>query len=82
MGAAILPSTDVPADSFWDRLRVLEAQHQSLQHEQDRLCRALDEATLMQTAEDLRETWKRYSQVIAELDDNAEKFGTLRPDLS
>lgn len=81
MGAAILPDTAAPADSFWDRLRVLEARHQSLQQEQERLCRALDEATLMQTADDLREAWTQYCRVIAELEGTAEQFAYLRPEL-
>lgn len=68
------------ADPFWDRLQQLESRHQRIQSEHEALRRDLDEATLGRAPDlDLRETWQRYCEVIAELERTTAEFGTLRP---
>lgn len=66
-------------EAFWDRLKFLEARHQTLQARHEQLQRRVDDQSGVMPSEDLRETWKHYCEVIAELEHTAEEFTTLRP---
>jgi hypothetical protein len=62
---------------FWDDLDQLESRHQRIQIQHEGLRRDLEVATRHDAAE-LREVWKRYCDVIAELDRTTVEFENLR----
>ena len=62
---------------FWDRLDRLESEHRRLQCEHESARRKLDRTDLRQTQE-VRDAWRHYCEVIAELDRTTEEFDVLR----
>jgi hypothetical protein len=62
---------------FWERLDRLESEHQRVQSEHESARRRLDRADPLQ-AQELREAWLRYCEVIAELDRTTQEFDVLR----
>lgn len=63
--------------AFWDRLDRLEGRHQRIQSEHESARRCLDRVTARE-AEELRIAWRRYCEVIEELDRTTAEFETLR----
>ena len=63
--------------AFWERLDKLEVRHQRIQLECDSARRGLERLTAGEV-EELRRAWRRYCDVIAELDQAAAEFETLR----
>lgn len=64
-------------EAFWDKLQRLESRHQREQSQHELLRRQLD-VTATHNAEEFSAVWKRYCDVIAELDRTAADFETLR----
>jgi hypothetical protein len=64
-------------DLFWDRLNRLEAQHQRIQSQHDTARRSLEAVQRKDSAEVL-DAWKRYCEVIAELDRATAELECLR----
>jgi len=54
-------------NKFWERLDMLETRHQRIQSEHESARRGLERLRPEASAE-LREAWKHYCEVIAELD--------------
>lgn len=63
--------------SFWERLDQLEGRHQRIQAEHDLARRGLELLTPSEIDE-LRRAWRRYCEVIAELDQTTAEFEALR----
>jgi hypothetical protein len=76
MSASELVRTEWLEPRFWDRLDRLESQHQRLQSEHNQARRGLER--LAPRSEDLRDAWRRYCEVIADLDRAAGEFEALR----
>ena len=62
---------------FWERLDNLEGRHQRIQSEHDSVRRGLERVT-QQEAAALRAAWRRYCEVIAELDRTTAELEILR----
>jgi hypothetical protein len=62
---------------FWERLDRLEGRHQRIQSEHDDARRGLERLSPTE-AEEVRQAWRRYCEVIAELDRTAAEFEALR----
>ena len=62
---------------FWERLDRLEVRHQRVQAEHDSGRRGLERLTPNEM-EELRRAWRRYCEVIAELEETTAEFETLR----
>jgi hypothetical protein len=62
---------------FWERLDRLEGHHQRIQSEHDHARRGLERLS-RDEAEQLRQAWRRYCEVIAELDRTTAEFEALR----
>jgi hypothetical protein len=62
---------------FWERLDCLEGRHQKVQSEHETARRSLERVTPRE-AEELRNAWRRYCEVIEELDRTTAEFETLR----
>jgi len=62
---------------FWDRLDQLESRHQRVRSEHSEARRGLERLSPGESAQ-LREAWRRYCEVIAELDRTAGEFEALR----
>jgi hypothetical protein len=62
---------------FWDRLDRLESHHQRIQSEHNEARRGLERLSPEESGE-LRQAWRRYCEVIAELDRTAGEFEVLR----
>jgi len=62
---------------FWDRLDRLESRHQRVQSEHELVRRSLERVTPRE-AEELRYAWRRYCEVIAELERTTAEFEALR----
>jgi hypothetical protein len=62
---------------FWERLDRLEVRHQRAQAEHDSARRGLERLTPKEI-EELRRAWRRYCEVIAELDETTAAFEALR----
>jgi hypothetical protein len=62
---------------FWERLDRLEGRHQRVQSEHDSARRGLERLTPRE-AEELRRAWRRYCEVIAQLDETTAEFEALR----
>lgn len=62
---------------FWDRLDRLESRHQRLQSEHNEARRGLERLSPAESDE-LHQAWRRYCDVIAELDEAAGEFEALR----
>ena len=63
--------------SFWEQLDRLEGRHQRLQTEHDNARRGLERLSPSELDE-LRRAWRRYCEVIAELDETTAEFEALR----
>ena len=63
--------------SFWERLDRLEVRHQRIQSEHEAVRRNLERVTARE-ADELRLAWRRYCEVIAELDETTSEFEALR----
>jgi len=77
MSASELQRADWLDSGFWDRLDRLESHHQRLQSEHYQARRDLDRVSATE-CEQLRNAWRRYCEVIAELDRNTAEFEALR----
>jgi hypothetical protein len=66
-----------PESEFWERLDRLESRHQRIQSEHDNARRGLERLSAHE-AEEVRQAWRHYCRVIAELDQSAAEFETLR----
>ena len=62
---------------FWERLDKLEVRHQRAQAEHDDARRGLERLTPTEL-EELRQAWRRYCEVIDELDQTTAAFEALR----
>jgi len=62
---------------FWERLDRLEVRHQRIQTEHETVRRNLERVTPRE-ADELRYAWRRYCEVIAELDETTAEFEALR----
>jgi hypothetical protein len=62
---------------FWERLDRLEGRHQRVQAQHEDARRGL-ERLAPQEADELRQAWRRYCEVIAELDRTSAEFEALR----
>ena len=62
---------------FLERLSSLEGRHQRIQSEHETVRRGLEGAKQLQTG-DLRVAWRRYCEVIAELDQATADLEALR----
>jgi hypothetical protein len=62
---------------FWERLDRLESRHQKIQTEHENARRGLERVTPRE-AEELRSAWRRYCEVIDELDKTTAELEALR----
>ena len=62
---------------FWERLDRLESRHQKIQTEHENARRGLERVTPRE-AEELRNAWRRYCEVIDELDKTTAELEALR----
>jgi hypothetical protein len=62
---------------FWERLDRVDARHRRAQTEHESALRGLSRLTPLE-AEELRQAWQRYCDVIAELDRASAEFESLR----
>jgi hypothetical protein len=62
--------------TFWDRLDRLESLHRRAQSEQENAQRSLERLSPHE-AEEVRQAWQRYCEVIAELDRTTAQFEDL-----
>lgn len=62
---------------FWERLDRLEIRHQKIQTEHESARRGLERVTPRE-AEELRTAWRRYCEVIDELDKTTAELEALR----
>jgi hypothetical protein len=65
--------------AFWDRLDRLESHHRRIQSEHNEARRGLERLSPGESHE-LQQAWRRYCEVIAELDRTAGEFEVLRSD--
>lgn len=70
-------SQELLAGEFWERLSCLEVRHQRVQCEHDDARRGLEQIAPSES-EELRQAWRRYCEVIAELERTAAEFEALR----
>jgi hypothetical protein len=64
-------------ERFWDHLDRLESEHRRVQSEHDSARRRLDRADPRE-AQEVRDAWDSYCEVIAELDRTTREFDLLR----
>ena len=77
MSASELQRAEWLDQRFWDRLDRLESHHNRVQCEHNEARRGLERLAPTEL-EELREAWRRYCDVIAELDRAAGEFEALR----
>jgi hypothetical protein len=77
MGAAEEQRAEWLGSSFWDRLDRLEGRHQRVQSEHETVRRSLERVTPRE-ADELRTAWRKYCEVIAELEETTAEFESLR----
>ncbi|MDE2448847.1 MAG: hypothetical protein KGO22_07755 [Gammaproteobacteria bacterium] len=77
MSASGDPRADWFAPPVWDDLKRLESRHRQLQREHDLARRRLDQVT-PDEADELRNAWREYCVVIAELDEATAALEHLR----
>ncbi len=61
---------------FWDRLERLESRHRQVRSDHESARRGLDKAD-PRASEEIRDAWRRYCDVIAELDRTTAEFDAL-----
>jgi hypothetical protein len=66
-----------PSAELWAQLEHLEGRHQRVQSEYERARRGLESLTPREI-EEVRSAWRRYCEVIAELDQTTSEFEALR----
>jgi hypothetical protein len=62
---------------FWERLHRLEVRHRQIQSQQESARRSL-ECVTPGSGEELRNAWRSYCEVIAQLDHATAEFEALR----
>jgi hypothetical protein len=62
---------------FWERLHRLEVRHRQLKSQQEIARRSLERAR-PSAGEELRDAWRSYCEVIAQLDQTTAEFEALR----
>jgi hypothetical protein len=75
-----VPEEQQPAwldPGFWEKLDRLEGHHQRVQCEHNEARRGLERLSPREP-EELRQAWRRYCDVIAELERTAAEFEALR----
>lgn len=77
MSASGDPRADWFVPPVWDDLKRLESRHRQLQREHDLARRRLDQVT-PDEADELRNAWREYCVVIAELDEATAALEHLR----
>ena len=77
MSAAEEQRAEWLGSTFWDRLDRLEGRHQRVQSEHEAVRRNLERVTPRE-ADELRSAWRRYCEVIAELEQTTAEFESLR----
>jgi hypothetical protein len=77
MSASELQRAEWLDPGFWERLDKLEGRHQRAQAEHDNARRGLERLTPGEI-EELQRAWRRYCEVIAELDQTTAEFEALR----
>jgi hypothetical protein len=77
MSASEQQRADWLEPGFWDRLDRLESHHQRIESEHNEARRGLERLSPL-ASEELRRAWRRYCEVIAELDRAAAEFEALR----
>jgi hypothetical protein len=77
MSASELQRAEWLDPRFWDRLDRLESRHQRAQSQHNEARRGLERLSPSES-EQLRQAWRRYCEVIAELDRTAAEFQALR----
>ena len=77
MSASGDPRAEWFAPPVWDDLKRLESRHRQLQREHDLARRRLDQVT-KEEADELRNAWREYCEVIAELDEATAALEHLR----
>ena len=77
MSASELQRAEWLGTPFWDRLDRLESSHRRIQSEHESVQRDLERFASLE-AQEVREVWERYCEVIAELDRATAEIETLR----
>jgi hypothetical protein len=77
MGASEQQRAEWLEPGFWERLDKLEGRHQRAQAAYDNARRGLERLTPGEI-EELHRAWRRYCEVIAELDQTSAEFEALR----
>jgi hypothetical protein len=77
MSASEHQQTEGLAPDFWDRLERLERRHWRVQWDHELARRAMKRLPAGE-AEQLQHTWRRYCEVIAELDQATAAIASLR----
>jgi hypothetical protein len=77
MSAVEQPRAEWLGAHFWDRLERLEGRHQQVQSQHEMVRRGLEGVSPLEVAE-LRNAWRRYCEVIAELDETTAEIEALR----
>jgi len=77
MSASQLERAEWPAADFWEQLDRLEGRHQRVQTDYEHARRGLERLTPREV-EEVRRAWRRYCEVIAELDQTTAEFESLR----
>lgn len=77
MSASELQRAEWLDQRFWDRLDRLESNHQRIQSAHNEARRGLERLS-PDESEGLLEAWRRYCDVIAELDQTTAEFEALR----
>lgn len=77
MSASGDPQANWLAPPLWDDLKRLESRHRELQREHDVARRRLDQVK-PEEGDELRNAWRNYCEVIAELDEATAALEHLR----
>jgi hypothetical protein len=77
MSASETPRAEWLDSQFWERLDRIEVRHRQIQSQHDAARRTLERANVGETQE-LRDAWRRYCDVIDELDRTTDEFAALR----
>jgi len=76
MSAPEEPRSQWSDAQFWERWDTLESRHRQIQSRHELARRRLDRASGAEAAE-LRDAWRTYCEVIAELDRTADEIAAL-----
>jgi hypothetical protein len=79
MSASEEQRADWLGPQFWERLDRLEGHHQRIQSEHEAVRRGLERVRVSpEESAELRHAWRRYCEVIAELDRTTAELEALR----